>query len=62
VNTPSKEFAQVLETLNDTIENTLFPLVRSMDTRISQDVDAYNTLEVMQKEIEILKKKLVKKK
>ncbi len=62
VNTPSKEFAQVLATLNDTIENTLFPLVRSMDTRISQDIDAYNALETLQQEIEDLKKKLKVKK
>ena len=56
VNKPSKEFAQVLDALNETIENTLFPLVRSMDTRISQDIDAYKTLEQLQNDIEKLKK------
>jgi len=57
VNTPSKEFAKVLDALNETIENTLFPLIRSMDTRISQDIDAYKTLEQLQLDIETLKKR-----
>jgi len=41
---PSPEFAQVLHTLNETIEQTLFPLVRSMDKRIGQDVDALSMI------------------
>jgi hypothetical protein len=54
-NKPSKEFARVLTTLNDTIENTLFPLVRSMDKRIAMDKTARNQLKKLGKEVEALK-------
>jgi len=55
-NTPSAEFAQVLNTLTETIEHTLFPLVRSMDNRISQDVDAHRELRRLSEEVLQLKK------
>jgi len=57
-NKPSPEFARVLDTLNVTIEQTLFPLVRSMDKRIAQDVDALSTLSRLTAEVEDLKSKL----
>ncbi|MDJ0760032.1 MAG: DNA repair ATPase [Woeseiaceae bacterium] len=55
-NKPSKEFQQVLTTLNDTIENTLFPLVRSMDKRIALDMAARDELKKLSKEVEALKR------
>jgi len=54
-NTPSREFAQVLQTLSETIETTLFPLVRSMDARIAQDVKAYSELNKLATEVNELK-------
>jgi len=56
-NTPSLEFAQVLKTLTDTIENTLFPLVRSMDNRIAQDVEAHSELKQLVNEVAVLKQR-----
>ena len=55
-NTPSKEFAQVLDTLSTTIESTLFPLVRSMDSRIAQDVKAYKELNQLAVDVSALKR------
>ncbi|MEL7311902.1 MAG: DNA repair ATPase [Pseudomonadota bacterium] len=52
---PSPEFGEVLKTLNDTIEHTLFPLVRSMDMRIAQDIEAYKKLEGLIADVETLK-------
>ena len=63
-NKTSKEFSEVLKMLNETIENTLFPLVRSMDTRISQDVDAHKLLEQLKIDMDSLKdrdKKIIRK-
>ncbi len=54
-NKTSKEFSEILKMLNETLENTLFPLVRSMDTRISQDVDAHKVLEQLKTDMESLK-------
>jgi len=54
-NKTSKEFSVVLKMLNETLENTLFPLVRSMDTRISQDIDAHQLLERLKEDIDALK-------
>lgn len=56
-NTPSPEFAQVLQTLSETIENTLFPLVRSMDNRIAQDVTAHSELKQLSNEVHELKRR-----
>jgi len=56
-NTPSPEFAQVLQTLSNTIDSTLFPLVRSMDNRIAQDVKAHSELRQLADEVEKLKQK-----
>jgi len=56
-NTPSPEFAEVLKTLGDTIENTLFPLVRSMDNRIAQDVKAHSELRKLSEEVQELKQR-----
>jgi len=56
-NTPSPEFAKVLKTLGDTIENTLFPLVRSMDNRIAQDVKAHSDLKQLSDDVLELKRK-----
>ena len=56
-NTPSAEFAQVLQTLNETIEQTLFPLVRSMDNRIAQDVSAISDLKQLSSEVRELKRR-----
>lgn len=56
-NTPSPEFAEVLKTLGDTIENTLFPLVRSMDNRIAQDVKAHSDLRKLSEEVQELKQR-----
>ena len=50
-NTPSPEFARVLTTLSETIENTLFPLVRSMDNRIAQDIEAHSELKKLSEEV-----------
>ena len=55
-NKPSKEFQQVLSALNETIENTLFPLVRSMDKRIALDIAARDKLRKLSKEVETLKR------
>ncbi len=55
-NRPSKEFAQVLGTLNETIEHTLFPLVRSMDKRIALDVAAHEKLKGLAEDVSELKK------
>ena len=55
-NKPSKEFAQILSALNETIENTLFPLVRSMDKRIALDIAARDKLRKLSQEVEALKK------
>ena len=57
-NTPSPEFTAVLDTLHDTIENTLFPLVRSMDQRIAQDIDAHSQLKRLVNEVEAIKRSL----
>ena len=54
-NKPSKEFAQILSTLNETIEHTLFPLVRSMDKRIAMDMAAREKLKKLAREVEALK-------
>ena len=56
-NTPSPEFAEVLQTLSTTIEHTLFPLVRSMDNRIAQDVKAHSELKQLSGEVDALKRK-----
>ncbi len=56
-NTPSPEFAQVLQTLSETINSTLFPLVRSMDNRIAQDVKAHSELKQLADEVQELKQK-----
>jgi len=56
-NTPSAEFAQVLQTLSKTIDTTLFPLVRSMDNRIAQDVKAHSELKQLAEEVQKLKRK-----
>jgi len=56
-NTPSPEFAKVLETLSETIESTLFPLVRSMDNRIAQDVQAHSELKQLSEEVRTLKQR-----
>jgi MoxR-like ATPase len=53
---PSEEFQQVLTVLNDTIENTLFPLVRSMDKRIALDLAARDQLQKLSQEVEALKR------
>ncbi|MEL6868973.1 MAG: DNA repair ATPase [Pseudomonadota bacterium] len=55
---PSKEFGEVLSALNTTIEHTLFPLVRSMDKRIAQDLEAHNKLDKLGQEVELLKGQL----
>ena len=57
-NTPSPEFAATLATLNDTIEHTLFPLVRSMDNRIGQDLDALAELKRLSETVERLEARL----
>ena len=57
-NTPSPEFKAVLDTLHDTIENTLFPLVRSMDRRIAQDIDAHSQLNRLVDEVEAIKRSM----
>gem|GEM_PF-3705423 len=54
-NTPSAEFAEVLNTLSETIESTLFPLVRSMDSRISQDIKAHSELNKLSVDVGRLK-------
>ncbi|MCH9694550.1 MAG: DNA repair ATPase [Gammaproteobacteria bacterium] len=54
-NKPSKEFQQVLMTLNETIEHTLFPLVRSMDKRIALDIAARDKLRKLSRDVEALK-------
>ena len=54
-NKPSKEFQQVLSALNDTIEHTLFPLVRSMDKRIALDIAARDKLRELSQEVKALK-------
>jgi len=54
-NKTSKEFSEILSMLKETLENTLFPLVRSMDTRISQDVDAHKLLEQLKIDMDSLK-------
>ncbi len=56
-NQPSAEFAEVLKTLNETIEHTLFPLVRSMDNRIAQDVNALSELKLLSNEVSELKRR-----
>ncbi len=56
-NTPSPEFANVLKTLGETIEHTLFPLVRSMDNRIAQDVKAHSELRKLSEEVQLLKQR-----
>ncbi len=56
-NTPSPEFAKVLETLSETIESTLFPLVRSMDNRIAQDIQAHSELKQLSEEVQALKQR-----
>ncbi len=56
VNKPSKEFQQVLTALNETIEHTLFPLVRSMDKRIALDIAARDKLRKLSQEVEALKR------
>ena len=56
--TPSPEFKAVLDTLHDTIENTLFPLVRSMDKRIAQDIDAHSQLNRLVDEVEAIKRSM----
>jgi len=53
--TPSEEFSETLRTLSETIEHTLFPLVRSMDSRIAQDVKARRKLNKLSKEFIELK-------
>ena len=55
-NKPSKEFQQVLTALNETIENTLFPLVRSMDKRIALDIAARDKLRKLSQDVEALKR------
>ena len=55
-NKPSKEFQQVLTALNETIENRLFPLVRSMDKRIALDIAARDKLRKLSQEVEALKR------
>ena len=55
-NKPSKEFEQVLTALNETIEHTLFPLVRSMDKRIAMDMAARDKLNELSREVEALKR------
>ena len=57
-NTSSPEFKAVLDTLHDTIENTLFPLFRSMDKRIAQDIDAHAQLNRLVSEVEAIKRSL----
>ncbi len=57
-NKPSKEFAQTLDALNETIEHTLFPLVRSMDKRIALDIEAHDKLRKLAQEVEALKNNL----
>jgi hypothetical protein len=52
---PSKEFAQILSALNETIEHTLFPLVRSMDKRIALDIAARDRLRTLARDVEKLK-------
>jgi len=56
-NTASPEFSEVLRTLSETIENTLFPLVRSMDNRIAQDVNAHSELNKLSGEVHELKRR-----
>jgi len=55
-NKPSAEFQQVLTALNETIESTLFPLVRSMDKRIALDIAARDKLRKLSKDVEALKR------
>ncbi|MEL7538177.1 MAG: DNA repair ATPase [Pseudomonadota bacterium] len=55
---PSKEFGAVLETLNETIQHTLFPLVRSMDKRIAQDLEAHEKLEQLANDVASLKNRI----
>jgi len=57
-NTPSPEFKDTLDTLHKTIEHTLFPLVRSMDSRISQDIEAHSELKRLVNEVAALKRSL----
>ena len=52
---PSKEFAKILSTLNETIEHTLFPLVRSMDKRIALDIAARDKLRTLARDVQKLK-------
>ncbi|MEN7343337.1 MAG: DNA repair ATPase [Pseudomonadota bacterium] len=56
--TPSPEFGQILSALNNTIENTLFPLVRSMDKRIAQDLEAHDKLNSLSAQVERLREQL----
>jgi len=60
-NTPSEEFSEVLRTLSETVEHTLFPLVRSMDSRIAQDVKAHRKLNKLAKEFNVLKQQVAGK-
>ncbi|MDH5619294.1 MAG: DNA repair ATPase [Gammaproteobacteria bacterium] len=55
-NKPSKEFADTLSALNETIRHTLFPLVRSMDKRIALDIAARDKLRKLAQDVEALKK------
>ena len=55
---PSPEFGQILSALNSTIENTLFPLVRSMDKRIAQDLEAHDKLNSLSAQVERLREQL----
>ncbi|MEO0576684.1 MAG: DNA repair ATPase [Pseudomonadota bacterium] len=56
-NKPSKEFGEILTALNNTIEHTLFPLVRSMDKRIAQDIEAHDKLEQLSRDVQTLKER-----
>ncbi|MFK7888134.1 MAG: DNA repair ATPase [Gammaproteobacteria bacterium] len=54
-NAPSKEFSDTLHALNQTIEHTLFPLVRSMDKRIALDLEAREQLTQLARDVDALK-------
>ena len=54
----SPELGDALRTLNQTIEHTLFPLVRSMDKRIAQDLEAHERLERLASDVADLQQSL----
>lgn len=54
-NAPSKAFDDVLEILNGTITHMLVPLIRRMDNRIAQDVEAHRLIKNLRADVTKLK-------